>query len=79
MEKTLTRFSALEAVSLTTLSGERLGISGIEMTERTLVMEVLSDSTAEECVNVDETCDASLAEDALRVWGTNQVGCFAVL
>ena len=58
-----TRLRTLLEMSLTTLSGERLGISGMEMTEWVLVIELLSLSILEK---VSETWEAWLSAEMER-------------
>ena len=63
------RLSMVEEMSFTTRRGERLGISGIEMTERTLLREVRSESTLPLLVaeNVVEIWEASLADEVVEM------------
>jgi len=67
------RLSTVEEMSFTTRRGERLGMSGMEMTECMLLREVRSEDMLtllvwEKVVETWEASLASLAEEMVRSW-----------
>lgn len=75
VEYTLSRLSTVDEMSFTTRRGERLGISGREMTEGVLLRDVRSEAVllllvlvVEKVVEIWEVSLAELAVEMARVW-----------